>query len=393
MCQARHERNTPRTHHDFELSEVLSALRSDESGDLARPMVTLLYQVLIDAEATEVVQAGRHERTIARTDQRNGFRARLLTTSAGDVELTIPKLRKGSFSFRACSSAGVASTRPSTRSSWRLDNHGVSTRTVDDLVIALGVDAGITTSEVSRICSALDVEIDEFRERSRAVVFAPGAAEDASREVLGIAIGDSEDAAFWSEFLQSLRERGPCGVQLVISDSHLGLMAAIAQVFPGASWQRCHVHCMRNVLAKVTQSHQQMVAAMVQTIFCARRDPRRAPGEISPDLDEKAILRDHRHTARRRRGHHRLSSLPEQPLAKDLVDLFARTTERRNQAPHECREICPNDATALRLITAVIVEQHDEWSVSERRYLSQESMDLLKEPALNPAPVALAKVR
>ena len=154
--------------------------------------------------------------------------------------------------------------------------HGVSTRKVDDLVSALGVNAGISKSEVSRICAQLDEEMNAFRTRdlshlgfpyllcdatyvkarvggrvvSRAVVIATGVAEDASREVLGIAIGDSEDAAFWTEFLQSLRGRGLHGVQLVISDSHLGLKAAIAKVFPGASWQRCRVHFMRNALVK-----------------------------------------------------------------------------------------------------------------------------------------------
>ena len=280
------------THHDFDLSEVLGALQSDESGDLVRQMVSFLYQALIDAEATEVVQAERHERSLARTTQRNGSRPRLVSTKAGDVELKIPKLRKGSFF------PSVLERRR------RIDQalyavvmeayvHGVSTRKVDDLVMALGVGAGISKSEVSRICAQLDEEMNEFRSRSlshlafpyllcdatyvkarvggrvvsRAVVVATGVAEDASREVLGVSIGDSEDAAFWTEFLQSLRERGLHGVQLVISDSHLGLKAAIAKVFPGASWQRCRVHFMRNVLVKVPRTQQSMVAAMVRTIF------------------------------------------------------------------------------------------------------------------------------
>ena len=280
------------THHDFDLSEVLGALQSDESGDLVRQMVSFLYQALIDAEATEVVQTERHERSLARTTQRNGSRPRLVSTKAGDVELKIPKLRKGSFF------PSVLERRR------RIDQalyavvmeayvHGVSTRKVDDLVSALGVNAGISKSEVSRICAQLDEEMNEFRSRSlshlafpyllcdatyvkarvggrvvsRAVVVATGVAEDASREVLGVSIGDSEDAAFWTEFLQSLRGRGLSGVQLVISDSHLGLKAAIAKVFPGASWQRCRVHFMRNVLVKVPRTQQSMVAAMVRTIF------------------------------------------------------------------------------------------------------------------------------
>ena len=152
------------THHDFDLSEVLEQLRSDESGDLVRQMVSLLYQALIDAEATEVVQAKRHGRPLARTTQRNASWPRLLTTKAGDVEPNIPKLRKGSFF------PSVLERRP------RIDQalyavvmeayvHGVSTRKVDDLVAALGVDAGISKSEVSRICAGLDEEMGAFRTR------------------------------------------------------------------------------------------------------------------------------------------------------------------------------------------------------------------------------------
>ena len=419
MCPARHERNTPVTHNDFDLSAVLEQLRSDESGDLVRQMVAFLYQALIDAEATEVVQAERHERSLARTTQRNGSRPRLLTTKAGDIELKIPKLRKGSFF------PSVLERRR------RIDQalyavvmeayvHGVSTRKVDDLVSALGVDAGISKSEVSRICAALDEEMDAFRARnlshlalpyllcdatyvkarvggrvvSRAVVVATGVAEDASREVLGVAIGDSEDAAFWTEFLQSLRERGLHGVQLVISDSHLGLKAAIAKVFPGASWQRCRVHFMRNVLVKVPRNHQQMVAAMVRTIF-AQPDA----GHVERQLKEVAA------TMKRQFGvvNEMLLDAAEDLTAfrhfpanhwqkiwstNSLERLNAEIKRRTNVVG-----IFPNDAAALRLITAVVVEQHDEWSVSERRYLSQESMDQLKSDALPSAPVALAKIK
>ncbi len=407
------------TQTDFDLSTVLDALQSDESGDLVRQMVAFLYQALIEAEATEVVRAERHERTLARTTQRNGSRPRLLTTKAGDVELKIPKLRKGSFF------PSVLERRR------RIDQalyavvmeayvHGVSTRKVDDLVSALGVDAGISKSEVSRICGALDEEMTAFRARnlshlgfvyllcdatyvkarvggrvvSRAVVVATGVAEDASREVLGVAIGDSEDAAFWTEFLQSLRERGLRGVQLVISDSHLGLKAAIAKVFPGASWQRCRVHFMRNVLVKVPKNHQQMVAAMIRTIF-AQPDAT----HVERQLKEVAA------TMKRQFGvvNEMLLDAAEDLTAfrhfptnhwqkiwstNSLERLNAEIKRRTNVVG-----IFPNDAAALRLITAVVVEQHDEWTVSERRYLSQESMDQLKCDALQSAPVALAKVK
>src|SRR5487761_756280 len=292
MCPARHERNTPMTHHDFDLSEVLGALQSDESGDLVRQMVSFLYQALIDAEATEVVRAERHERTLTRTTQRNGTRSRTLSTKGGDVELKIPKLRKGSFF------PSVLERRR------RIDQalyavvmeayvHGVSTRKVDDLVQALGAAAGISKSEVSRICSELDKEMEVFRGRrldhaffpyifcdatyvkarvrgrvvSRAVVVATGVRTDGSREVLGVDVGDSEDGVFWAAFLRSLRERGLSGVRLVISDLHLGLKEAIEKVFVGASWQRCRVHFLRNALSRVPKQRAQMVAAAVKTIF------------------------------------------------------------------------------------------------------------------------------
>ena len=229
---------------------------------------------------------------------------------------------------------------------------------------------------------------------SRAVVVVTGVAEDASREVLGVSIGDSEDAAFWTEFLQSLRERGLHGVQLVISDSHLGLKAAIAKVFPGASWQRCRVHFMRNVLVKVPRNHQQMVAAMIRTIF-AQPDA----GHVERQLKEVAA------TMKRQ-----FSVVTEMLLdaAEDITGfrhfptnhwqkIWSTNSLERLNAEIKRRTnvvgIFPNDAAALRLITAVVVEQHDEWSVSERRYLSQESMDQLKTDGLPSAPVALAKVK
>jgi putative transposase len=298
--------------------------------------------------------------------------------------------------------------------------HGVSTRKVDDLVGALGVDAGVSKSEVSRICAGLDEEMGAFRARplshrafpyplcdatyvkarvggrvvSRAVVVATGVGDDARREVLGIAIGDSEDAAFWTEFLQRLRERGLSGVQLVISDSHLGLKAAIAKVFPGASWQRCWVHFMRNVLVKVPRTQQAMVAAMIRTIFAQPDAPHveRQVREVAatmkrqfPLVSEMLLDAQEDVTAFR---HFPANHWQKIWSTNSLERLNAEIKRRTNVVG-----IFPNDAAALRLITAVCVETHDEWSVSQRRYLSQESMDQLKRDALPSAPVALAKVK
>ncbi len=169
---------------------------------------------------------------------------------------------------------------------------GVSTRRVDDLVVAMG-GTGISKSEVSRICAQLDADVAARRTRtldhiafpyvfldatyckvrlnqrivSQAVVIATGVSADGRREVLGCAVGDSETEAFWTEFLRELKDRGLGGIQLVISDSHRGLTNAITTTMQGASWQRCRVHFMRNALARVNKVHAEMVAATIRTIF------------------------------------------------------------------------------------------------------------------------------
>ena len=214
---------------------------------------------------------------------------------------------------------------------------------------------------------------------SRAVVVATGVTETGDREVLGLAIGDSEDKAFWTEFLQSLRARGLGGVQLVVSDHHLGLKAAIAKVFAGASWQRCRVHFMRNVLAKVPRAQSQMVAAAVRTIF-AQPDAAHVThqvGEVAATLESQfpavaAQLLD---------AQDDVCAFATFPQAHWTKIWSTNPLERVNgEIKRRTRVvgIFPNDAAALRLITAVCVEQHDEWLVAERRYLSEESMTQLK---------------
>ena len=250
-----------------DVTELLDAIRAGDGIDPIRRGLELVLQALIEAEATETIGAGPHERTETRTNQRNGGRPRLLSTKAGDVELRIPKLRQGSF-FPSV----LERRRRIDRALWAVVMeayvHGVSTRKVDDLVAALGLDAGISKSEVSRICKELDTDMAAFRDRplghvefpyvfadatyvkarvagrvvSKAVVIATGVTRDGDREVLGLAVGDSEDGAFWTAFLRSLRARGLSGVQLVISDAHQGLTGAIGAVFTDASWQRCRVH-------------------------------------------------------------------------------------------------------------------------------------------------------
>jgi putative transposase len=234
---------------------VLDALQAADVEDRIRQAATTIYQALIEAELTAMIGAGPHERTDTRVAQRNGHGAGVLSTTAGDLELRIPTLRIGSF-FPSLLERRRRVDQALFAVVMEAYLHGVSTRKVDDLVKALGADTGISKSEVSRICADLDAEVAAFRDRSltgqtfpyvfldatyckarvnrrvvsQAVVVATGVRGDGWREVLGFAVGDSEDGAFWTAFLRSLKARGLGGVQLVISDAHTGLKQAIAAV-------------------------------------------------------------------------------------------------------------------------------------------------------------------
>jgi transposase-like protein len=322
------------------------------------------------------------------------------------VELAIPKLRKGSF-FPSVLERRRRIDRALFAVVMEAYVHGVSTRKVDDLVKSLGLEAGISKSEVSRICSELDGDLEAFRTRtlghvefpyvfvdatfvkgrvrgrvvSRAVVVATGVTATGDREVLGVDIGDTENGAFWTAFLRSLRTRGLAGVQLMISDHHAGLKQAIASVMVGASWQRCRVHFMRNVLAKVPKASADMVAAAIRTIF-AQPDPALVRSQLTeivatlePQFPQVAgMLAD---------AAEDLLAFTHFPLAHWRKLWSTNPLERLNgeiKRRTNVVGIFPNDAAALRLVTAVVVETHDEWAVSERRYLSEESMAQLHEP-------------
>src|SRR3954454_9614468 len=248
------------------LLEVLEALKTAGVDDRVKVAAQTIYQALIDAELTSVIGAGPWEHSAERSGVRNGYRPRLLSTPAGDLELSISRLRTGSF-FPSLLERRRRVDQALFAVVMEAYLHGVSTRKVDDLVKALGIDSGISKSEVSRICADLDLEVGAFRDRtlsevaypyvfldatyckarvnhrvvSQAVVIATGVTDDGRREVLGFDVGDSEDGAFWTAFLRSLKARGLGGVQLVISDAHTGLKQAVGAVMLGAAWQRCRV--------------------------------------------------------------------------------------------------------------------------------------------------------
>ncbi len=385
------------------LLELLEALKAAGVDDRIRLAAQNMYQELIDAEAEGVIGAGLWERTAERTAVRNGSRPRTLSTTAGDLELRIPKLRTGSF-FPSLLERRRRIDQALFAVVMEAYLHGVSTRKVDDLVKALGADTGISKSEVSRICKDLDAEVAAFRDRSlkdtaypyvfldatyckarvnhrvvsQAIVVAVGVSADGRREVLGMDVGDSEDGAFWTAFLRGLKTRGLGGVQLVISDAHAGLKQAIATVFIGASWQRCRVHFMRNVLAVVPKGNADMVAAAIRTIFAQPDGP--SAHEQFDDITAKLERMLPKVAAMMREAKDDLLAFTAFPQAHWRQLWSTNPLERTNKEIKRRTDVVgvfPNPAALLRLAGAVLIEQHDEWAAADRRYFSERSMALL----------------
>jgi transposase-like protein len=395
------------TQSQFDATHVLELLQSEQGLDLTRYLLNQAMQALIDAEATAALGAAPYERSAERLGQRNGYRPRTLSTKAGDVELKIPKFRQGSFIPTL-----LEPRRRIDQALWAvvMDAYvkGVSTRQVDDLVQALGVESGISRSEVSRICQQLDAQVSAFRTRaldadaypyvyldatylkarsgpvhqvvSRALVVAIGIRTDGRREVLGLDIGDSEDEVFWSEFLRALRQRGLGGVRLVISDAHSGLTRAIERCLQGASWQRCRVHFLRNLLAKVPKGQQDMVHAAIRMVF---NQP--TPEMVEQQWQQVVALLEKQLPA--------VTALMEE--AREAVLAFRHfptqhwrkiwSTNPLERVNKEIKRrtrvvgIFPNDAAAIRLVGTLLLELHEDWQLDERRCLSEASMALLNQ--------------
>jgi transposase-like protein len=396
------------------LAEVVRKAEEQGEVDFLRDGVRVLTQALMEIEVSQQLGAERYERTGERVGQRNGYREREWDTRVGTIGLRVPRVRDGSYfptllePRRRSEQALVAVVREAYV-------HGVSTRKVDDLVKALGLD-GISKSQVSRLCEALDEEVERFRGRpleaaypyvwldatyvkardggrvvSTAVVIAIGVNGDGQREVLGLDVGPSEDGAFWLAFLRSLVARGLSGVQLVSSDAHQGLKGAIAAVIHGAAWQRCRVHFVRNLLGLVPKSAAEMVAATVRTVFAqpdapsAREQWRAVAGRLRARFPKAADLMDEAEAdvlayLAFPKGHWR------QIWSNNPLERLNKEVKRRTDVVG----IFPNPAAVVRLVGAVLSEQHDEWQVA-RRYLSVESLaKLSKEAPAEPTPALLA---
>ena len=391
----------------MDLNAFVGKLLEEQDGDVLREGIRVLSQALMETEVAGLIGAERHERTGERTAYRNGSRTRTWDTRMGTIELAIPKVTPGTY-FPSLLQPRRRAEHALLAVVQEAYVHGVSTRKVDDLVKALGVD-GISKSEVSRICGTLDTVVAAFRTRpltgehrylwvdatyqkvrvdgrvvSQATVVAIGITSAGERQVLGVDVGPSEDRAFWTAFLRSLVKRGLTGVRLVVSDAHEGLKQAISTVLHGAAWQRCRVHFMRNLLATVPQGAREAIAAIVRTIFAqpdhasALSQLRKVAEGLRPRFAKTATLLEdaaedilaYRHlpVEHQRQLH---STNPLERLNKEI--------KRRSNVVG----IFPNPAAVIRLVGAILLEQDDEWAVAERRYFSAESMQQPATPSLS----------
>lgn len=405
------------TTYEFAVSDLAARLiGTDASLSTAlRDILAAALQEVIEAEATARIGAAPGERTPERVTQRNGHRPKLISTPAGDVEVGIPKLRQGSFFPEL-----LEPRRRIDKALWAVIMTayitGTSTRKVDDLVKALGCESGISKSTVSRICAQIDADVAVLRTRrldhqpfvyvwldatyvhvrehrqvvSKAIVIATGLRADGHREVLGVDVGDSENETFWKEFLTDLTDRGLAGVRLVISDAHAGLIKAIRRCFQGASWQRCRVHAMRNLLSAANHRHRQVIAALIRTIF-AQPDTTNAINQLRAVVDQ---LRPYAPAVA-----DRLEQMETDLLAytafptshwpkiwsNNPIERLNRELKRRTDVVG----IFPNKASVIRLVGALLVEINDEMIAAERRYIAAASItDLTTQPVELSLPAA-----
>ena len=382
--------------------DALEWLRKQLDGDgddLLREMVREFAQRLMAAEIDVLTGAAWGEQSPERVNQRNGYRQRPFDTRVGSIELAIPKLRRGNYfpdwlldPRRRAEKALVAVVA-------ECYVRGVSTRRVDGLVKTLGIES-LSKSQVSRMAGELDEMVTEFRNRpldagpytyvwmdaltqkvreggriiNVAVVIAVGVNREGHREILGLDVITTEDGAGWLAFLRGLVARGLAGTSLVISDAHPGLVDAIASTLTGASWQRCRTHYMRNLLTRVPKSAQSMVATLVRTIFeqpdaaSVWAQHARVVDQLTERFPDAAT-----HLAEAASDVLAFTGFPKEHWRQIWSNNPQERLNKELRRRTDVVGIFPNRDAVIRLVGAVLAEQHDEWAVA-RRYMGAEGL-------------------
>ena len=385
--------------------DLRELLEKTADTDFLRDMIGFTAQRLMELEVETHTGAAHGSRNTDRLTHRNGYRAREWETRAGTVHLQIPKIRKGSY-FPCFLEPRRMAEKALTAVVQEAYIQGVSTRSVDDLVQAMGM-TGISKSQVSRLCGEIDERVNTFLSRplegewpylwldatyvkvrqagrivSVAVIIAVCVNDDGRREVLGMTVGASEAETFWTDFLRSLARRGLRGVKLAISDAHEGLKAAVAKVLH-ATWQRCRVHTMRNLLAHAGRQGRGVAAAFIATAFAqddavaAKAQWRKVADQLRPKLPKLAKAMDEAETD--------VLAYMDFPTAHRTKLHSTNSLERLNGEVKRRTDVIgifPNEAAIYRLVGAILLEQNDEWAVQRARYMTLETISQMSDDTL-----------